>query len=339
VYRIRAAGLAGLIVLALAWPAALAGQAGVRSIGDDSVRVVFWPGHEVLAERILATARAQHPLPGLPLAGTIAEGTIILAPTPEVFDSLASGAPGWSAAVAIPGLRRIILPAYRTVRTSDPARTLRHEMAHLALNAYLPAGIPRWFDEGYATWASGEWDEDAAWALRIAFLLRRAPPLDDLELTWPSDHARARVAYHLSATAVAYLHELGGERGFEALLAAWSERGTLDSALRVTYGMTQGQFEERWAKAVRRRYGWLLALAQMTFFWMILGVLVFALWIVRKRRQREQLAGMQVRDRLFPPEDPDGEYWLEVESETGPTRPPGGEDPAEGGVDGEPGRG
>ncbi len=41
------------------------------------------------------------------------------------------------------------------------------------------AELPRWFDEGYATWVSGGWDESSGWQIRLALLRGQAPPLDD----------------------------------------------------------------------------------------------------------------------------------------------------------------
>ncbi|CAN5774444.1 hypothetical protein BH23GEM3_BH23GEM3_04690 [soil metagenome] len=171
-------------------PTAAAAQLadGPHSLAADDLRVVFWPGHEDLARRTLTAARTPFRLPGIPAGAVTAEGTIYLAPSPAVFDSLTGGrVPDWGAGVAIPSLRVIILPTYPAAApgAGDPTVTLRHELAHLALNAYLPEPIPRWFDEGYATWSSGGWDQGGAWQIRLALMLGRAPPLDSLELTWP----------------------------------------------------------------------------------------------------------------------------------------------------------
>ncbi len=305
--------LALLLLLGLAAPSAAQPQRpaaeGAQALADDGLRVVHWPGHRPQAERTLTAARAPLPLPGLPPGQVLPEGTIYLAPSPEVFDSLTGGrAPEWAAGVAFPRARVIVLPLYATRRTPlrDPVITLRHELAHLALNAYLPSPIPRWFDEGYATWVSGGWDEAGAWRLRMAFFLGRAPPLDSLILGWPVEAADAELAYLLSASAVSYLAERGGERGFAALLAAWREEGTLDAAIRRVYGMTLGQFETEWGRMVRRRYGWLLILSQVTLFWLFLAVLLIALFGIRRRRKRERLRELEAHDRMYPP-SPDWE--------------------------------
>lgn len=315
--RLLRLALCALLLLAgVAWQAEppQAGSGAPEAVADDALRVVYWPGHRGLGERTLAAARAPLPLPGLPRDTVFTAGTIYLAPSPEVFDSLTGGrAPDWAAGVAFPRLRVIVLPVYSGRRTPnrDPVVTLRHELAHLALNAYLPAPIPRWFDEGYATWVSGSLDEASAWRLRWAFLLGRAPPLDSLTLDWPAGAAQAELAYLLSASAVRYLAERGGERGFAALLEVWHEEGTLEAAIRRVYGITLGQFETEWARMVRRRYGWLLMLSQVTVFWLFAAVLLIALFGIRRRRKRERLQQLELQDRLQPP--PEGlppDYWM-----------------------------
>lgn len=271
--------------------------------------MVFWPGHEALAETALRVARSRRPLPGLPAAAMLPAGTVILAPSPAAFDSITGGrVPEWGAAVAFPASRTIVFPTYNLGRSGPRAAeaTLRHELAHLAVARYLPDPVPRWFHEGYATWVSGEWDEDAAWKLRAGFLLGRAPPLDSLTLSWPREAGAARLAYLLSATAVQHLAARGGEEGFAALLRAWREHGGLDPAIRHTYAMTLGQFEEEWRALVKRRYGWVLALAEMTVVWVLVAVLLLVALGPRRRRNRERMAALEAEERMLPPPSPDG---------------------------------
>ena len=192
------------------------------------------------------------------------------------FDSLTGGrTPDWGAGVAFPDSGVIVLPGYASERvlTRDLPRVLRHELAHVALQRHLGAArVPRWFTEGYATWAAGQLDTDAAWLLRVAFLMRRTPPLDSLVLEWPRGQADARIAYLLSASAIEYLVENGGERALTLFLERWRESGDFDAALRDTYGLTFGQLERYWGRAVRRRYGWMLFLAQSAVLWMMRSI-------------------------------------------------------------------
>jgi hypothetical protein len=279
------------------------------AIRADSLQVVFWEGQEGLARRTLAAAVAPLPLPGIPGDHRLIRGKIYLAPSQEIMDSLTGGrVPHWAAGVAIPSLQRIVLPAFGRSRSplEDPVVVLRHELAHLALNAYLPRPIPRWFDEGYATWVSGGLDESAGWQIRFAFLLGRGPPLDSLTLAWPRQEGRARLAYLLSASAVRHMATRSSDRAFEALLVSWRELGTLDAAIRTTYQMTLGQFEKEWAAVVKRRYGWLLAISQIGAFWFVITLLLLVLGSIRKRRDREKLARMEAEEKLLPPwEEPE----------------------------------
>lgn len=323
-----------LAVSTLANPAAAQRAVAPASQAPTAVRTTnvvlyHWPGAERLAQQTLAPPGVLAPLPGLPADILERPPTIrvYLAPDAARFDSLTGGrTPDWGAGVAFPDSGVIVLPGYASERvlTRDLPRVLRHELAHVALQRYLgPARVPRWFTEGYATWAAGQLDTDAAWLLRIAFLMQRAPPLDSLVLDWPRGQADARIAYLLSASAIEYLVDNGGERALALFLERWREGGDFDAALRDTYGLTFGQLERYWGRAVRRRYGWVLFLAQSAVLWMIVGAIVVALYVIRRRRNRARLA------RLRASEIPDRPaYWLGEEE-----RPPApGEDPDGGGA-------
>lgn len=251
-----------------------------------------------MAERTLRAAASPLRLPGIAISAPPPAARVYLAPTPAAFDSLTRGAPHWSAGIAVPSERMIVLPAYSSERTprGDPLVALRHELVHLALNAYLPGRIPRWFDEGYATWASGEWDEGRGWEIRLSLLGGRAPPLDSLRLGWPGAEADARLAYLLSASAVSFLASRGGDDAFAAFFTVWRREGDFDTALRGTYGLTFTQFQDEWRAMVKQRYGWLLALSQMGVVWALVAVLLVLLTLPRRRRNREKLQKMEIED-------------------------------------------
>lgn len=261
------------------------------------MHIWYWPGDESVAERALEEIGRLR-FPGLP-GDALERGplSIYLAPDDDAFHRIARGAPEWGAGVALPEQGVVVIPLRGpTVQAGEWRRILVHEAAHVALRRHLDARVPRWFDEGYAQLAAGSWDADAAWQLRLAILMGRAPPLDSLTLDFPARAPEARVAYLLSYTAVRDLHDLAGADAFAAMLRGWRETGDIDRAIRATYGLTLGQFERLWRESVRSRYGWLLVVSQAIVIWTGFTLLFLALGAWVHRRRRLEFEAMRARE-------------------------------------------
>jgi hypothetical protein len=298
-------------------PAALDGERYAQVARGD-VRVRFAPGDSLAAERVLDFLLAQTPLPGLP--DTLpAHVTAVLAHSARAFDEVTGGnVPEWRAGVAIPSLGLLVVPLEgRPLLDAEGRRVLRHEWAHLGLHQYLEGlRVPRWFDEGYAQYASGGWDALEAWRLRVLIALGRAPPLDSLALVWPRDRASAEAAYLLAASAVDYLLRSGRGHALGVFLERWRDEGSFEVALRGTFGVTSGQLEEDWRRWVKSRYGWFFVLTRSAVFWMLLALVLLLMARNRQARNRERLA------RLRAGEAPDAPAWWDEPEATDETETP-----------------
>jgi len=127
--------------------------------------------------------------PGLPKPQQRA--IIAIAPDRKRFRAWAGGAPEWGSAIAFPESRRIVLQGQNAGSDAgDPLAVLRHELAHLALHEYLGALPPRWFDEGYASFAASEWGREEVLMTNLALAIRGMPTLDELEARYESARAR-----------------------------------------------------------------------------------------------------------------------------------------------------
>ncbi len=279
---------------------------GWRSLHGTTITARYQGTDSLRAARALALLESTTRLPGLSQPGP--RLTLTVAPTRAVMDSLVGGrVPEWAGAVAISERMEMIIPGGRFWPRTVPeeVRLLRHEWAHLLLAHEMgPLRIPRWFNEGYAEWAAGGWPGTDGWKLRVALAFGEAPPLDSITLSWPRDRVPAEVAYLLSASVIQYLVESSGTRGLETFLAEWKRRRSFEAALRGVYGATLGQLEADWRKWVKRRYGWLTVLANSAVFWAILSVALVAMFVVRRRYRREQMARLRADE---PPDAP--EYW------------------------------
>ena len=111
-------------------------------------------------------------------------------------------------------------------------------------------------------------------------------------MEWPAREIEARVAYLLASSAVGYLIDRGGERALRIFLERWKETGSIESALRRTYGLTVGQFEEDWSASVREEFGWTYVLVSSAVFWSIAGVLLLFLYLRRRRYQMRRLEAL-----------------------------------------------
>ena len=245
------------------------------------VTAVAWPAQRGVAVDLARAADRPAEWPGLGLRdpGPL---RLIIVPDGRTLDSLTAGrAPAWGAAVAEPGERTILLRADQ----DDLLRTLRHELAHLALHEAVPVRVPLWFDEGYASWAAGEWERFGGLELNLAVVRGAIPTLTALDGALRGSASTADAAYALAASAVTELARRNPTGTLTPLLQRLERGESFDSAVLATTGLTLERFDDQWRKAVRRRYTfgqWLIAGGG----WAVMGVLV--VWLVRRRRRADR---------------------------------------------------
>jgi len=84
--------------------------------------------------------------------------------------------------------------------------------------------------------------------------------------------------------------------GLSRLFDAWRNTGSLDRAIRASYGITLAGFEQRWRARTRRRYGALALVGDVTLIGLVLLVAVFPLFVARRQRQRQRFAALVAAD-------------------------------------------
>ncbi len=251
-----------------------------------------------LAASMAESAVARDSFPGLPRPQ--ARVQVWVAPNDASFRRwVGDGAPEWGAAFAFPVERRVVLHGHRSGgRAGDPLEVLRHELAHLALHEAMGELPPRWFDEGYASYAAGEWGRDEVLATNFALAIAfgRIPSLAGLDSAFRGGTTGAQAAYAFSYRAVAELAALDRARGLTLLFAYWRREQSLERAVRQAYGLTLAGFEQRWQDATRRRYGGLALVTDVSAGAILLVVMIGPLWFARRRRDRRKLEAMRVAD-------------------------------------------
>ena len=257
---------------------------------------MFYPSERVLATSLLESALKQDTFPGLPRP--TARVLLAVAPDQERFrEWIGPNVPEWGAAVAFPESRRIVMQGRASGSDAgDPREVFRHELAHLALHEVMGDAPPRWFDEGYASYAAREWNREDALAANLGLALRGTPTLEELDKQFGGGTLTAQNAYALSYRAIVELVALDTVSGLSRFFEEWKTAGSLDKAMRASYGLTLAGFESRWRDRTRRRYGGLALVGNVTLIGLITLVAVLPLFVARKQRQKERLALMIAAD-------------------------------------------
>lgn len=260
-------------------------------------RVVHCAPDARLARSYLEAAQRRDTFPGLPRPR--AEVLILVAPDAETFRVwVGDQAPEWGAAVAFPASQRIVMQGrYGAAADGDPMVTLRHELAHLALHEAVGPSAPRWFDEGYASFAAGEWGRDEVLVTSFGLVWRGIPTLAGLDSGFYAGAERAQRSYALAHRAVAELAGLDPARGLGLLFSHWGREGTFERALRRAHGMSSADFEQYWKRRVRRQFGMLALAADLTVLTLVLTVLLGPMWWQRRQKLRRRLEQMREEDR------------------------------------------
>jgi hypothetical protein len=268
---------------------------GVR-LDEGRFTVVADPRDERLARSLLASAGARDTFPGLPRP----QDHVLIAVAPDAATLrrwVGDAAPEWGAAFAIPSQRTVIVQGGRAGSDAgDPLVVLRHELAHLALHEALGPLPPRWFDEGYASFAAGEFTREQAFETSVGMVWRTLPSLEVLENGFVRGGMEAAWSYAMAHRIVSELDALGGERGLANLLQYWKETGSFEKAVRSAYGMTGEAFEKHWQARTRQRYGALSFVTNVSVAVGLFSLVLVPLFILRRQRDRRKLEAMRAAD-------------------------------------------
>ncbi len=270
--------------------------AGAAVHVEGRFSVVAFPSEERLARALLRDAAGRDTFPGLPRP--TARVRIWLAQDEAMFRAyVGEGAPEWGAAIAFPREQVIVMQGRDAgADAGEPRQVLRHELAHLVLSEALGPAVPRWFDEGYASYAAGEWGREEVLATSFGLVWRGVPTLAGLDSGFYAGSQTAQRAYALAHRAVAELASLDPERGLSLFFSYWRSQGSFERALRAAYGLTSVEFEQRWKSRVRRQYGALALLADLSILSVFLVLLLGPMWWRRRKRQQQRLAQMRAAD-------------------------------------------
>ncbi|MBC8088839.1 MAG: hypothetical protein H7Z40_16360 [Phycisphaerae bacterium] len=249
-----------------------------------------------MAHALLSHALKTDTFPGLKRPS--ARVLIAIAPNAAMFRSwVGPSAPEWGAAIAMPAEQRIIMQgAYGNSGAGNPLVVLRHELAHLALHEALGNLPARWFDEGYASVAAGEWDRATALETSVALMWRSLPDAEALDEGFYGGSSRAQYAYALAHLAVAEMQGIDTKRGLANFFTYWKQTGSYELAVRQAFGLTTSSFDAYWHQRVRRRYGALALLANLSLAFGFVAVLIGPAYFSKRRRNRLRLEQMRASE-------------------------------------------
>jgi hypothetical protein len=276
-------------------------QSGPQVIRVGPVTAVAWSAQLGLATALAREAAQPSVWPGL---GRLPPDsvTLIVVPDRARMDSLVRGqAPKWGAALAVPESHTILLRA----DAGDVRRTLRHELAHLALHRKVQIRVPLWFDEGYAALAAGEWERLGGLELNLAVARGAVPEFRDLDAALRGTSQAADAAYALAMSAVLELARRNPSGQLDPLFRLLLHDEGFEAAVLATTGLSLSRFEDAWRRSVRTRYTLVTWLAAGGLWFIVAAVSVVLVWW-RRRADRGRRAALDVGWNVVedPPEPP-----------------------------------
>jgi hypothetical protein len=267
---------------------------GFNSYDAGWVHFIYHPSSRERVQPLIAQAEAvRHDLTerlGFPV---LSEVRVEIARTPGEMATFApSGAPypEYAAGVAYSelGLVLLSLTPIHPGQEQDLAEVFRHELAHVALHDALNGQpVPRWFNEGFAVFASGESSFARMKTLSMSTVGGSLIPLRDLEASFPDDETKAQIAYAEAVDVVRFLVRREDIHRFRALISELREGQSFEKAVLDSYAVDLATLEVEWRDDASRRYTFVPLLLSGTFFWVI--ALGLAIWAWRRRKRRDKL--------------------------------------------------
>jgi hypothetical protein len=112
-------------------------------------------------------------------------------------------------------------------------------------------------------------------------------PLNEIERLNRFSSGKAQLAYAQSYMAVKYLIDAYGKESFNILLDSLRNRRSADEALMAAVGSNYTGFEKEYVKFLKSRFNLLTIIANMSYLWLFLAVVVIIGFILAFRKKKK----------------------------------------------------
>ena len=209
------------------------------------------------------------------------------------WNEVASRAPTWAIGLSLVNRKTVLVrhglgPDRQLV---DIHKTFDHELAHVAIDvARQGHPVPRWFNEGFASFQADEWTLERGEEVARAAATHTLIPLKKLEHTFPDHQQTTSLAYAQSHHFVRHLATRYGEDVFSGILAQIRRGETFSVAFTMTTGDDFERVEKSWREDLAQGSSPLSGLADGGILFFGASLLFLVAWAKRRRRSREKFA-------------------------------------------------
>ncbi|MEM1349297.1 MAG: peptidase MA family metallohydrolase, partial [Myxococcota bacterium] len=200
-------------------------------------------------------------------------------------------APAWAVGLSLTNKHTVLVrhglgPNRQVV---DIATTFDHELAHVAVDvARRGQPVPRWFNEGFASWSAGEWSLERAELVSRSAAQGLLLPMQKIEETFPDHQHSTSLAYAQSHHFVQHMATTYGDDVFAEILGHIADGETFSVAFTYATGDDFEAVEYAWRTALMEHTSPLSNLVDGTWLFFGASLMFLLAWYVRRRRSREK---------------------------------------------------
>ncbi len=266
-------------------------DSGWKSVSDPRLTVRFHGPSDVLANQVLERAGTfltdTSEFLGLPWVGSY---SIVLAGSRDEFVKLqptTKPAPEWAGALTYPGLGMVLImtPGAMESGGSRYWSILQHEMVHLLLGdaeSRHDTRLPRWFQEGVATFVSGEMNLSRLVQLGWAQATGATPDFRELEFTFPNQASQAGAAYARSYLFIKYISQRFGQDAVARLVSESLQRDGINRGAVAAFDMSMAELLAGFDQYARVKATWIPVFTSTATIWGLITLLFFITWSRKK---------------------------------------------------------
>lgn len=198
--------------------------------------------------------------------------------------------PEWSAAVAFPAYRTIIMKPGLYFDPGTYRESLLHELSHLYLAEKMTEHrVALWLNEGVAMYLAGTeltWQDNIT--LGNAVVAEKLLSFSEIDDLLRFHQSKARVAYLQSLMTVKLFVASYGENQLKKMIDELSRGMKIDSFFRTEFNFSYDDFEFQSLKKIKDKFWWMIFMQMEYLIWIIILLLaVGAILTIKIRNYRK----------------------------------------------------